>query len=71
VLRLLVVVTLAIKTDTDAVWDVLNTTAPDSLVQLGVNTDILGTHSLFDKSTDGLDGSWGALLEGPKARLNT
>lgn len=67
-LGLLIIVTLAIQTDTDTMRNVLNTMAPDSLVKLGVDTDILGSHQLLNEALDSLDGGGGALLEGPTIR---
>lgn len=61
----LLVVALTVDADTDATGDILNATAPDGLVQLRVDTDVLGAHLLLDEGLDGLDGGGGALLEGP------
>ena len=54
-LGILIIVTLTGDTDTNTVVSVLNTTRPDSLVQRGVKTNVLGTHSLLSKSLDSLD----------------
>lgn len=67
-LGIFLIVALAVKTDTETTGNVLDTVAPDGLVELGVNTDILGAHLLLSKSADGLDGSGGALLEGPTGK---
>jgi hypothetical protein len=69
-LGILLIVALALKTNTKTTGNVLDTMAPDSLVELGVNTDILGAHLLLSESADSLDGGGGALLEGPTARTS-
>lgn len=68
VLGVLLVVALAVDTDTDAVGNVLDAASPDSLVQLGVNAHVSSAHGLGDVGDDGLDGGGGALLEGPRGR---
>lgn len=62
-LGILLIVTLTVKTDTDAVGNILDTLGPDSLVKLRVDTDVLGAHLLQDEGLNGLDGGGGALLE--------
>ena len=41
----------------------LDTTSPDSLVELGVEADVLGAHRLLREIYNGLDGPRCALLE--------
>ena len=53
-----------LKLHTYPVGDGLDALCPDSLVQLGVKTDVLGAHRLLGKVDDGLDGPGSALLEG-------
>ena len=55
--------TLTFKPDTDPVGHVLNTLRPESLVELGVEADVLGAHRLLRKIYNGLDGPRCALLE--------
>ena len=55
--------TLTFKPDTDPVGHVLNTLRPESLVELGVEADVLGAHRLLRKVYNGLDGPRCALLE--------
>jgi hypothetical protein len=59
-----VVVTLAGNSYTDAVGDVLDTTGPQVLVQGGVKADILGAHLLESESLDRLHSGRSTLLEG-------
>merc|ERR1711934_1163757 len=56
VLGLLVVVALARETTADSLRDVGATLAPDLLVELGVDSDVLRAHLLEGKALDGLDG---------------
>ena len=42
----------------------LDTLRPDSLVELGVETNVLGAHCLLCELDYGLDGMGGPLLEG-------
>jgi len=44
--------------------DRLDTLSPDSLVKLGVEANIGGTHGLLSKFNDGLDSPWSTFLEG-------
>ena len=60
----LVVVTLALKTHTKTAGEVLDTVLPYLLVELGVETDVLGAHGLLGESDDLLDGAGSTLLEG-------
>lgn len=46
-LRVLVVVALALKTDADAAGDILHTELPDLLVKLGVQAHIVSAHGLL------------------------
>lgn len=62
-LSTLLVVSLSGDTDTDSVWDTLDTSGPELLVQLRVDTDIRSTHLLLGKLLDLLDSTWGSLLE--------
>jgi hypothetical protein len=59
----LVVVTLAVKTNTDTVRDVLDSLSPDGGVEGGLEDDLLGTHVLLSESLDGLDGGRSTVLE--------
>jgi len=43
--------------------DRLDTLSPDSLVKLGVEANIGGTHGLLSKFNDGLDSPWSTFLE--------
>jgi len=63
-LGILVVVATPLAADTHPVWDVLNTLAPDSLVELRVHTNILGLHHLLSELANGTNSTRGALLEG-------
>merc|ERR1712183_857990 len=56
VLGLLVVVALARETAADSLRDVGATLAPDLLVELGVDSDVLRAHLLEGKALDSLDG---------------
>lgn len=68
-LSTLLIIALTVHADTDAVGNILDSTSPDSLVQLRIDADVLGAHVLVGESLDGLDGAGGALLEGPKERV--
>lgn len=59
----LVVVTLAVKTNSDAVRDVLDSLSPDRRVESRFENNLLGTHVLLSESLDGLDGGRSAVLE--------
>lgn len=59
----LVVVTLALETDTDAAGRRADTTGPEGLVESWGDTDVLDTHVLGGELLDGLDGLGGLLLE--------
>ncbi len=63
VLAVLIFVAAAGQTDSDSVWDILDSLAPDELVHTGVNTDIGGSHLLGGKVTDGLDGAGSSSLK--------
>ena len=54
---------LTFKPDTDPVRHVLNTLRPESLVELGVEADVLGAHRLLREIYNGFDGPRCALLE--------
>jgi hypothetical protein len=62
-LSTLLVVSLSGDTDTDSVWDTLDTSGPKLLVQLRVDTDIRGTHLQLGELLDLSDSTWGSLLE--------
>ncbi len=66
VLSILSLIAFTGKTNTDPVWNVSNTLAPNSLVKLGINTDVLSAHHLASKFGDGLESTRSALLEGTK-----
>lgn len=55
---------LTLKTNTETAGEVLDTVLPHLLVELGVKTNVLGTHGLLGESDDLLDGAGSALLEG-------
>ena len=59
----LLVVTLTGDANTEAERNALDTRLPDLLVELGVEADIVGAHSLRSESTDLLDSPGGPLLE--------
>lgn len=60
----LVVVTLALETHTQSAREVLDTVLPHLLVELGVQTDVLGAHGFLGEGDNLLDGAGSALLEG-------
>lgn len=60
--RVLILVTHAGKTDTQSVGNMSDTLLPDSLVQSGVNSHVLGAHGLLGKLADLLDGTGSAVL---------
>jgi len=62
-LGVLVVISPPLKSDSDPVRYVLDTLGPKLLVELGVESDIIGAHGLLSKVDYGLDGPWCALLE--------
>ena len=70
-LGIFLVVPLAGDSDTDSPWNAPDTTAPDVLVELHINSDISGSHSLLCKLPDLLDGIWCFLLEGAAIRSST
>lgn len=51
----LVVVTLALETDTDAAGRRTDTARPEGLVEAGRDADVLDTHGLLGELLDGLD----------------
>jgi hypothetical protein len=63
------VVTLAADADTETEGDTLDTGFPDLLVQLGVEADVFGAHSLGSESANLLDGAGSTLLEGNTVHL--
>ena len=54
---------LTLQSHSKPAWDILNTELPDLLVELWVNTDILGAHGLLCELDDLLDTLWRTLLE--------
>ena len=62
-LSTLLVVSLSRDTDSDSVGNALDTTLPELLVQLGVESDIRGTKLLLSKVLDSLDSTGSSLLE--------
>ena len=55
------------EANTDASGDVLDATAPDVLVQLDVEADVLGSHRLLGELPDLTDSAGSLALEGPAA----
>ena len=53
-----------LKLDAYPVGDGLDAALPESLVELGVETNVLGAHCLLCELDYGLDGMGGPLLEG-------
>jgi len=62
-LSLLVVVLLSRESDSDAPWDVTDSRAPDELVELRVDPDVVREHSLLREVLDFSDGTGRLLLE--------
>jgi len=62
--RLLILVTLAVQADADAVGNVADTLAPQELVEQSVNAHVLSAHRLASEVADGLQSAGSALLEG-------
>ena len=62
-LSTLLVVCLSRDADSDSVRNALDTTLPELLVQLGVESDIRGTKLLLSKVLDSLDSTGSSLLE--------
>jgi len=60
----LVVIAATLTPDANATWNVLNTSGPDSLVKLRVDTDIVGSHHLGGELANGTNSARGTLLEG-------
>lgn len=58
-----IVITLARKSNTDAMIHVLNATVPDRLVEGRVQADIGSFHSLFGEGFNSLDRFRGTLFE--------
>lgn len=58
----LILVTAAGETDTNSVWNVLDSLGPDELVELGVDTHIVGLHLDLGELLDLVDGTWSTLL---------
>ena len=63
-LLLVLVVHLAIELDSDASGHVVNTLAPDILVDGGVNSDILRAHGLLSELADHIHATRSSSLEG-------
>jgi len=61
--RVLVLVPEPRQSDPHPEWDTSNTLGPDSLVQSGVNPDILSSHLLLSKLLNLLDSTRSAVLE--------
>lgn len=61
----LLVVSLSLESDSESLGDVLDTLAPDGLVELGVDSNVLGAHVLGSELLDRLQGPGSPLLEGP------
>ena len=62
-LSTLLVVSLSRDADSDSVRNALDTTLPELLVQLGVESDIRGSKLLLSKVLDSLDSTGSSLLE--------
>lgn len=62
-LSTLLVVSLSRDADSDSVRNALDTTLPELLVQLGVESNIRSTELLLGKVLDGLDSARSSLLE--------
>jgi hypothetical protein len=62
-LCVLVFTALSGKTDTNAIGHILHSAAPNKLVELGIDTDILGSHGLLSELLNFLDGTRSSLLE--------
>lgn len=60
----LVLVSATGHSDSHSGGEVLDTLGPDELVQVRVDSDILGEHNLLDELLDSAESSWGSLLEG-------
>lgn len=56
--------TLTLEAHSEPAWNVLDTELPDLLVELWVNSDVLGAHCLLCELDDLLDTLWCTLLEG-------
>ena len=54
---------LTLQSHSKPAWDILNTELPDLLVELWVNSHVLGTHCLLCELDDLLDTLWCTLLE--------
>lgn len=50
-------------------WNTLDTSLPDFLVQLWVQSDIIGTHVQLGELLDFLHSLWGSLFEGNTVQL--
>merc|ERR1711917_42327 len=61
--RVFVLVSLSVKPGTDSVLNVSDSTFPAGLVQTGVDSDIIGTHGLLGKLSDGINGFWCPVFE--------
>lgn len=59
----LILVSASAHSNSDSGWQVLDTLGPDELVQVRVDSDILGQHNLLDERLNSAEGSWGSLLE--------
>lgn len=64
VLGIFVFIATAAHANTDAMRDSSDTLGPNGLVELGIDADVFGAHSLHGELLDGLDGRRSALLEG-------
>jgi hypothetical protein len=58
------IITLTLKLDPYSVWHALDAQCPDSLVELGVEADVLRAHRLLSEVNYRLDSMGGPLLEG-------
>ena len=65
-LLLVLVVQLAIELDSDASGHVVNTLAPDVLVDSGVNSDVFRAHSLLGELANHIHAAGSSSLEGTK-----
>lgn len=63
-LLLVLVVHLAIELDSNASGHVVNTLAPDVLVDGGVNSNVFGAHGLLSELADHVHAARGSSLEG-------
>lgn len=59
----LLLVSSSRDSDTESEWNTLDTSLPDLLVELWVNSDVRGTELLLSELLDLLDSLWSFLLE--------